>query len=139
MDILETLREDHRSLRSAMDRLADGTADPEQLRRFATDLLAHARDEDELLFVALEEGLPADHGPLAVMRHEHAAIDAGLVALAESPGPVPGPAGLTALLDLARGHFLKEEQVLFPFAERLFDRERLQRLGAELAARRSTA
>lgn len=139
MDILEALREDHRTLRAAMDRLAAGAADIEQLRRFATDLLAHARDEDDLLFVALEEGLPANHGPLAVMRHEHEAIDAGLVALVEAPGSAPAPAGLAALLDLARGHFLKEEQVLFPFAERLFDRERLLRLGAELEARRAAA
>lgn len=137
MDILEMLREDHENLRATMDHLEADSTNTEQLRRFATELLAHAREEDDLLFVPLEDGLPPDQGPLAVMRYEHEAIDAGLMGLVEGAGPAPAPAELSALLELTRGHFLKEEQVLFSIAERLLDRERRLRLGTELEARRA--
>jgi regulator of cell morphogenesis and NO signaling len=50
------------------------------------------------------------------------------------------PAAVRRLVALARQHFLKEEEVLFAFAERLIDASRLSELGESFRAReRATA
>lgn len=132
LDILGELRSDHDSLRAEMAAIEAGTADRERAARFARDLVFHAHAEDQLLFEELEHDLPPDHGPIAVMRVEHVEIEDSLERIV---------AGATAeeirhFCALARGHFLKEEEVLFAFALRLVDAARLSELGAELRALR---
>ena len=94
-------------------------------------LISHANLEDELLFSAL-----GPIGPVVVMRMEHAQIEDLL-------GAVPGARELhqaqnllTQALQLARNHFSKEEQVLFPLSERMLDRNVLAELAIRWADRR---
>ncbi|GMU67544.1 MAG: hypothetical protein AMXMBFR36_38180 [Acidobacteriota bacterium] len=137
MDIVEELLADHLKLRAAMSELEAGRVTRESLARFVHDLLTHARLEDDLLFRSLEGSLPADHGPLAVMRAEHEEIEGRLARLdGADPGEQDLAGELKRLVAVAREHFLKEEEVLFGFARRLIDAERLRALGAELAERR---
>lgn len=133
MQILDELRHDHDELRAVMSALESGAATPERLARFVTALTTHAHREDELLFVALERYLPADHGPLQVMRSEHEEIEGGLARLGGADPAAPAVrADIARLCALARDHFRKEEEVLFAFAARLLDAPRLAALGVSL-------
>lgn len=131
MNILEELRRDHDRLRAEMDGLEAAAGTQERLGRFVRELLTHASLEDELLFRELEGGLPADQGPLAVMRAEHEQIEERLTRLGGAdPADAEVRSEIAAMTALARGHFFKEENVLFVFAERLIDGARLAALGA---------
>ena len=131
MNILDELRRDHDLLRADMAHLEAGPITRERLSGFARDLLAHARLEDELLFRELEPALPSGHGPIEVMRQEHVEIENGLAEAGSVDPAEPGlPQRLGGLFGIARDHFEREEQVLFPFAERLVDAARLAALGA---------
>lgn len=133
MQILDELRHDHDQLRAEMAALEAKTPAAERLARFAAALVSHAHREDELLFSALEPYLPADHGPLQVMRAEHAEIEALLGRLeGADPAGLAARADLARLCAVARDHFRKEEEVLFAFATRLLDAPRLAALGAAL-------
>lgn len=101
-------------------------------------LLSHAAVEDDLLFAALAARMPAG-GPVEVMRSEHEAIDANLAALREAADEAPARNAMLNVVHLARDHFAKEEQVLFPLAGELLGPAELERLGAEWAARRGVA
>jgi hemerythrin-like domain-containing protein len=97
-------------------------------RTFA-DRCHHAKEE-KLLFVRMEErGMPVRGGPIAVMLQEH---DEGRRRLAAVSDALPGagkgdPAAvasvrsnLLAYVQLLRAHISKEDNVLYPMADRLF-------------------
>lgn len=105
----------------------------------ASALASHAQIEDELLFTSLEEHLPREMGPLAVMRMEHQEIEGGLEKLPDATGAEAARALLTRVLHTARDHFAKEEQVLFPLAEERLGEARLQELGRQWAGRRGVS
>ncbi len=112
----------------------------DRLRHFIFGLRRHIRMEEECLFPRLEERgrLPAGAGPTAVMRTEHRAIEQILTSL-ENDLASGNCATLIQTIenqpihpsDLFRSHDMKEESVLYPLADRLFDqdeREELRRL-----------
>jgi iron-sulfur cluster repair protein YtfE (RIC family) len=127
-------------------------------RMMATQLLAHARKEDEVLFPAVELVLGEGAGPTSVMREEHREIHAEAARFratlhelneVEHPAIVAGGAALQRLTEsgataavLARTaaeivrlldlHFEKEEQVLFPMCRELLDKTTLERLGKQM-------
>lgn len=139
MNILEILIRDHDELRNAMTTLAEQGSRAGGFSQFARDLEEHARLEDELLFAQLEETLPADVGPLPVMRAEHDQIDEGLARLADLDDT--GPDWRTLLnqtFELASLHFAKEERVLFPLASRQVAADRLEDLGEKFVQARSS-
>lgn len=95
----------------------DAPAARQAWAEFALGLKRHIRFEEELLFPAFERslGLPADHGPTAVMRLEHRDIEALLEAIGR--GFAGDGAGLSLradLHDVLGQHNEKEEQVLYP-------------------------
>lgn len=96
-------------------------------------LEAHARLEEELLFCELEGRLPPQ-GPLAVMRAEHDEIERLLASFPHQEDPAEAYRAIKRLSSVARDHFAKEEQVLFPLAERLLGEERLRELGSRWAS-----
>ncbi len=98
-------------------------------------LLNHAEIEETLLFPNLEPHL-GQAGPLAMMRAEHEEIT-------ELLGDAKGETDVGALksiigelLDLADGHFEKEEGALFPMARKFLDEAALTDLGDQWAASR---
>ena len=156
MKLLDTLQAEHElidrvlgSFRAYVDRLADGTADPDDGRRFAAffDAFAgrfHHDREERVLFRALVDDaeLPADRGPVYALGREHAEMEAWLREMTPllERRTLPGD-------DLARlraqvvrysralwRHIDAENSVLFPQAG-----ERLNRCGVrELADRPPT-
>lgn len=107
-----------------------------QARVVAAALGSHARLEDELLFDPLEQHLGTGAGPLAMMRAEHDEIEALLARLVELEELAEARTAATQVTALAREHFAKEEQVLFPMADQTLDEAELGELGAEWARRR---
>ncbi|MCC6223693.1 MAG: hemerythrin domain-containing protein [Thermoleophilia bacterium] len=107
-----------------------------QGRVVAAALGSHARLEDELLFDPLEQHLGTGAGPLAMMRAEHDEIEALLARLVELEELAEARTAATQVTALAREHFAKEEQVLFPMADQTLDEAELGELGAEWARRR---
>ena len=99
----------------------------EFLRTFADG--CHHMKEEKRLFPAMERcGLPADAGPTAVMRHEHDLGRARIRAMAMAVDAFEkGQAGAAdkfafetrGFVDLLREHIAKEDQVLFPMADRM--------------------
>ena len=98
-------------------------------------LLSHAQVEESLLFPHLEPHL-GQTGPLAVMRAEHQEID-DLLAAAKQENTIGALKSVIGqLLELAYGHFQKEERALFAMAQQFLDEATLNELGEEWAARR---
>jgi iron-sulfur cluster repair protein YtfE (RIC family) len=120
-------------------------------RMMATQLLLHARLEDEALFPAVESALGAAGGPTAVMREEHREIHAEAERFratlrelreVEHPSIVSGGERLRGLASgggsaeelratgaeivrLLDSHFGKEEAILFPMAREILGVEEL--------------
>ncbi len=141
MKITDALLGEHAVIYPLLDELARGdfaTAGEArgQARVLAAALESHAHLEDELLFEPLEQHLGTGAGPLSVMRLEHDEIEAVLARLRESEEPVEARTTATRLAALARDHFAKEEQVLFPLAEQTLGEVGLEQLGADWARRR---
>ncbi|HJM60617.1 MAG TPA: hemerythrin domain-containing protein [Alphaproteobacteria bacterium] len=99
-------------------------------------VVSHARIEEDLLFPRLEPHL-GQMGPLAVMRAEHRQIDDLLEAAKQETNITALRSVIGKFLDLAYGHFQKEEQVLFAMARHHLDDATLTELGDQWAASRS--
>ena len=99
-------------------------------------LVSHARTEEALLFPALDPHL-GEMGPLTVMRAEHREIDELLEAAGRADDAENLKATINRLLNLAREHFLKEEQILFAMARQFLNEATLTTLGDEWATRRN--
>jgi len=95
----------------------------------------HAQLEDELLFSAIDNHL-GQGGPVAVMRMEHEEIEGTLNAIPEIQDVETICSRLLGAIQVARQHFMKEEQVLFPLADQVLGSEQLHALGERWAERR---
>jgi hypothetical protein len=71
--------------------------------------------------------------PLAVMRRKHKEIEDGLSALPDAEDIETAGNHLLRVVQVARQHFAKEEQVLFPMAEQMRGPGRLTDLGEQWA------
>ena len=99
-------------------------------------LVSHAQIEEDLLFPALDPHL-GEMGPLTVMRAEHREINDLLEAVGRAGDVEAVKSIISRLLNVAREHFHKEEQVLFAMAGQFLNEEDLTNLGDEWAASRN--
>ncbi len=99
---------------------------------------SHARIEEDLLFTRLEPHL-GQMGPLAVMRAEHRGIDDLLEAARRETDVTALKSVIGRLLELAYGHFQKEERMLFAMARQCLGEATLTEMGDEWAARRNVS
>ncbi len=88
------------------------------------------------MFPRLEHHL-GQMGPLAVMRAEHRGIDDLLDVARRETDIAALKSVIGQLLELAYGHFQKEERVLFAMARQCLDEATLTELGHEWAASRN--
>ena len=155
---IQILMDEHRSIERMLDALESFAGrlerlDPEtqrsSLRGFATffrdfaDRLHHAKEEDRLFVAMVDHGFPKEHGPIAVMLHEHvlgrehvgslgAAGDREGALSAEECASIRHHAGSYAAL--LRAHIQKEDQILYPLAERAIPRDAMARMDEEFEA-----
>lgn len=98
------------------------------IRNFA-DRCHHAKEEN-LLFVKMnEKGMPSESGPIAVMLKEHAEGRRRIKAIGEAiPEAKEGDLSarqaisenLDAYIQLLRNHIEKEDNILYPMADKVF-------------------
>ncbi|MBO9596904.1 MAG: hemerythrin domain-containing protein [Cohnella sp.] len=153
---LQRLRDEHASLRTMMDDF-NLTAEQvmsgdgielfymlrEQVAVFADQLRQHARKEDDALFPMMAEHIGRGFGPIAVMEHEHEQAEMNLERFLAAAGPADSTlsdeeakfvAGYAALAySILTQHFNKEENVLFPMAERILSEEEKARLAIRIS------
>jgi hemerythrin-like domain-containing protein len=138
----ETLKHEHQIVllvlegaeREARKLQAQAQADYEALGKIVdfarnfTDRCHHAKEEKHLFPAMERRGQPAGHGPIAVMLMEHTQGRDKIKAIAGAlPGAEKGdPAArsalhesLTGYITLLRNHIAKEDNILFPLADRL--------------------
>lgn len=116
----------------------DAVGDCVTFFRLFADACHHHKEED-LLFPELEaRGMPRHGGPIAVMLHEHEQGRALVRKMAEALQAARGgdATALQALesagrgfIDLIRNHISKENNILFPMADRAVDAEGCRKLG----------
>jgi len=101
------------------------------VRNFA-DACHHAKEEKRLFVKMSERGMPLNAGPLAVMLHEHeegrrlvkAAADALPSALLGDKRALQAlKDGLAGYVDLLRAHIGKEDNILYPMADKMLTAE----------------
>ncbi len=124
MRATQLLMEEHEIILRALDVLEAlaqrGVSASQALVDFFTDFADthHHAKEEEILFPALEEaGFPHDAGPVGVMLHEHSEGRRLVKALHD-------PQAALAYAALLRAHIQKENQVLFPMADRAVEDQR---------------
>jgi len=115
----------------------------EVLAQFILGLRRHIRMEEELLFPFLEDraGLPKGAGPTAVMRAEHQQIQAVLGALEKI---LPSGSCVTIIQTiegqpvhptvLLSNHDAKEENILYPLADRIASADEVRELVSAMQA-----
>ncbi len=142
MKMTDALLGEHGVFYALFDRLEqsvrenDGLSEVQrQAALVAAALKPHARLENDLLFTALEPEL-GQMGPLAVMREEHNDIENALDRVQESQDLGEARNLVIYAIEVARQHFAKEEQVLFPMARQTLDAAALEDLGAQWARHR---
>lgn len=153
MKITEALVRDHRSFRAEFEDLeralssgAQSDEIEEQLNILTAELDTHAQLEDELLFSVLEPqiemagavaGVRADHGDIQAASSMCRTLRQEEVQLQNAADGAPTTAeAVSQLVKVARPHFAKEEQFIFPMAERLLDANTLEQLGVQFTNRR---
>jgi hypothetical protein len=99
-------------------------------------LMAHAIDEDGLLFNALPTAQGGVRETLDAMCGEHNELRRLLEDLPSIEDLTRARGQLRKVLELAREHFAVEERILFGLARRVLPQETLSTLGGEYARRR---
>ncbi len=143
---IDDLRHDHEAILSALgilDRISadiGGGSKPDKadlndfvefLKEFA-DKCHHGKEEGALFPALTEAGLPERGGPIGVMLAEHAQgrdyIKEMEVAIVSGPDYVTFSHGAHAYSALLRNHILKENNLLFPMAEKTLEKDRMNEL-----------
>jgi len=153
---IDELTHDHDAILSALNILdamvgrlgSAGAPSAEDLRSFIGFLKefadkCHHGKEEGILFPALTDaGMPQQGGPVAVMLTEHVE---GRSLIKEMEQAVPGAVDVTAFtqaargyVDLLRAHIAKENDVLFPMAERFLAAPELEKIHAQFEQHEET-
>ncbi len=142
MKLTDALRGEHGVFYAQFDHLEQAVPEVEDLAilksqaaLLASALATHAQLEEELLFRALDPHL-GEMGPLAMMRSEHEQIEQALAQIPDLMDLAEAQRQLLRVVEIARQHFPKEEQILFELAPESLGDEMLRDLGAKWAERR---
>ena len=146
-DAIALLRQDHRRVRSllgALERATSKSASKREalLTTIEQELRIHTKIEEEVFypafFDAARKGDDKERYYEAV--EEHHVVDLVLPEIKSTdPSTQQFAAKAKVLKDLVEHHADEEESDMFPRARKLMDRERLVRLGGELARARQSA
>jgi hypothetical protein len=135
MKLTDALLGEHGVLYALFDHIEATLADAKALAEvqrtaeiLGAALAGHAAIEDDILFPALDQTIGPD-GPLAVMRHEHEEVHRMFGEIAAGGELAEAATLVRSLIDLAREHFAKEEQVLFTMSQQALGDDKLEELG----------
>ena len=156
MEAIPLLMEEHQLILRALSaleafasRVAEGGEHKPELQQFVrfirefADARHHGKEENFLFEAMVAAGLPRQGGPIAVMLMDHAAGRARLAVMAQKAGQtspwteqdrlnvVDAARGYAELL---RGHIMKEDQILYPMAQRRLSDEAMKQVDQDCAA-----
>ncbi len=125
--ISQFMQQNHRHCDDLFTRAEASVADSEwgnavaQWDNFSTDLIKHLAMEEQVLFPAFEQATGNTQGPTVVMRMEHEQMRMLLEEMAdciESQDQARFLGLSESLMLLIQQHNMKEEQMLYPMADR---------------------
>jgi len=135
----DALLTDHRLIRKTLEEFAlENPRFPALLKTLQRVVIAHAWFEDEIFLPALKAERSLDRLNREISE-EHKDL-AELFLRAEAAGAGPSrdlEANVLQLRTILETHLRKEEDALFPLAERILDSEGLNRLGDEMIRRKT--
>jgi len=141
MSILETLQTDHRQVRELLKTIlstADAKKRSDLFKQFRTELTAHSRAEEKVLYRGMEKSEEGKDDALegAV---EHEVVDRLMEDLSRSRsiGSDKWTARCTVLQELLEHHVDEEEGEFFKIARKTFDRETLAKMGMAFTAEKT--
>jgi iron-sulfur cluster repair protein YtfE (RIC family) len=102
------------------------------------EILSHAKLEERLLIPALRPHLSHD-ALITAMCDEHVEMDQSLEHVEDAQTLEDAVDWIRYCVGFAREHFQKEEQILFPLADKVLGREVLEKLGQAWAEARGVA
>jgi regulator of cell morphogenesis and NO signaling len=150
---LQQFKQEHVTLREQMEQLfqlaeaarehpIDWPGLKEKAIRFEQELTAHSEREEEFLFTLMAQYIGRETGPIAVMEYEHQQGKKNLQTFieklnqADASVHIEKAKEITAFMieayHVLSQHFMKEENVLFPMAERLLSSEEKDFLAKKL-------
>ena len=135
MDALDLIKQDHKRLRKLLEETlkAEGGEREERLDHLRTELVAHERMEEEVLYPRLRDEKKA-HETVLEGYEEHHVADVLLDELLDVPPETDlWKAKLKVLKENIEHHMDEEEDELFKGARAVLDREELNRLGERMA------
>src|SRR5678816_3331816 len=134
MDALDLIKQDHKRLRKLLEETlkAEGGARVERLDYLRTELVAHERMGEEVLYPRLRDEKKA-HETVLEGYEEHHVADVLLDELLDVPPETDlWKAKLKVLKENVEHHMDEEEDELFKGARAVLDREELNRLGERM-------
>ena len=134
MDALDLIKQDHKRLRKLLEQTleAEGAQREERLDHLRTELVAHERMEEEVLYPRLRDEKKA-HEIVLEAYEEHHVADVILDELLDVPPETDlWKAKVKVLKENVEHHMDEEEDELFKGARASLDREELNRLGERM-------
>ena len=134
MDALDLIKQDHKRLRKLLDETlkAKGAEREERLDHLRTELVAHERMEEEVLYPRLRDEKKA-HETVLEGYEEHHVADVLLDELLDVPPETDlWKAKVKVLKENVEHHMDEEEDELFKEARAVLNREELNRLGERM-------
>lgn len=135
----DQLLKDHKLIRKVLSEFSlDNPRYPDLLKTLQRTVLGHAWFEDAIFFPVFEAEPMLDRRFMKEMAQEHTDIDHFLKALRKLPEGERAmkESYILQLRVILDTHFAKEEDGLFPLAERILDSEGLNNIGAEMERRK---
>jgi len=134
MDALDLIKQDHKRLRKLLEETleADSAEREQRLDHLRTELVAHERMEEEVLYPRLRDEKKT-HEPVLEGYEEHHVADVLLDELLDVPPQTDlWKAKVKVLKENVEHHMDEEEDELFKGARASLDREELNRLGERM-------
>ncbi|GAC89786.1 hemerythrin HHE cation binding domain-containing protein [Anoxybacillus flavithermus NBRC 109594] len=110
----------------------------EKVQQFLQHLEPHSRREEDVLFPMMERYIGKQFGPIAVMEYEHQEAKQNIATFLQKTETIRSEEAkqlasyvMNAYMILT-DHFAKEEQVLFPMAEKLLSAEEKEELAKRI-------
>lgn len=145
MKITEALIAEHQVFHNLFDHIERTTSRLKTLAEvkavagvMETMLKAHSKTEDELLIAPLEHCIE-QIGQADTFHEEHEEIDRSLAQIQKAKTVADARKLLQSAVQASRGHFNKEERILFPLANKVMSNVTLQNLGGAWERQRELA
>jgi len=103
----------------------------EKFLEFADETLLHFKKEEDEFFPLFEQVTGSEQGPTMVMKHEHEQVRGLMGKMAQAIESEDKDAYLSlaeSMMILLQQHNMKEEQMLYAMADRLFDSAKKEEL-----------